>query len=189
MPGPVNPLVPGLHVTNKGLEIADGTSVRATLGQLPDGTYGLLIYNGAIELIDQFGQTVMSNGAFAGAMLDFIRSGIYNNMFVAGISGTLPIGTSRDDAAGHTANCPGWTIWRSSGAASATRVSDTTYPGGAYIELDFAATGTATTNDIALTTDLFPITPSGRLGIRSFESWSVPSGVTLQLDRKSTRLN
>jgi|ERR1035437_39408 hypothetical protein len=179
MPGPVNPLAPGVQVTNNGLEIADGTNVRATLGKLPDGTYGLLIYNGAIELIDQFGQTIMSNGAFTGPMIDYIQSGVYNNMFVAGTPGVLPIGSSRDDAAGHTVNCPGWTVWRSSGAATATMAVSAAYPGGQYVEFDFAAVGTSTTNNVALTTDLFPLVRGMQVTPGTVESVNVPASVTL----------
>src|ERR1035437_3720687 len=57
MPGPVNPLAPGVLVTNMGLEIADGTTVRATLGILKPATtnppvaavYGLRVNGSAIS--------------------------------------------------------------------------------------------------------------------------------------------
>src|ERR1035437_1345271 len=176
MPGPVNPLAPGVQVTNNGLEIADGTNVRATLGKLPDGTYCLLIYNGAIELIDQFGQTIMSNGAFTGPMLDFIQSGIYNNMFVAGTPGVLPIGTSRNDAAGRTSGCPGWTVSRGSGMGTATFTADTTWPGKNYVGCAFSGIGTSTTNNVALTSDLAPVVPGSQLTIQSFWAYNVPAG-------------
>ena len=176
MPGPVNPLAPGVQVTNNGIEVADGTNVRATLGKLPDGTYGLLIYNGAIELVDQFGQTIMSNGAFTGPMIDFIHSGIYNNMFVAGTPGALTIGTSRDDATGHTDRCPGWTAWRSSGTATATVVASTAWPGGQYVQFAFAAVGTSTTNNVALTSDLFPVEAGYGITLQTVEAWNQDTG-------------
>src|ERR1035437_690777 len=179
MPGPVNPLAPGVQVTNNGLEIADGTNVRATLGKLPDGTYGLLIYNGAIELIDQFGQTIMSNGAFTGPMIDYIQSGVYNNMFVAGTPGVLPMGTSRDDATGHTSALPGWTVWRSSGSGTATLTTDLVWPGGNYVEFDFTAVGTSTTNNVALTSDLVPVRPGNSITLETVAATNIPGGVTL----------
>lgn len=108
-----------------------------------------------------------------------LQSDIYNDMLAAATPGLLPIGTSRDDLAGRTANCPGWTVWRSSGTGTATVVADTDYPGGHYVECNFSATGTATTNNVALTTDLIPLTRGMQVSPGTVESVNVPASVTL----------
>jgi hypothetical protein len=171
---------PGVWITDDvGVEIVDGLASRVMLGLLPDGSYGLRVNSGALELFDQYGQTIMSNGAFVGPMIDFIRSGIYNNMFVAGVNGLLPAGTSRDDPAGHTANLPGWTVWQSNAGATATRVGDSTWPGGAYVEFDFAAVGTSSSNNICLTSDLVAVTPAFPLKHDIIRAYNAPAAVTL----------
>jgi hypothetical protein len=165
----------GVWITDDvGLEITDGLASRVMLGLLPDGTYGLRVNSGALELFDQYGQTVMSNGAFVGPMLDFIRSGIYNNMFVAGINGLLPIGSGKNDPAGHTANLPGWTVWKSAGAGTATRIGDTTWPGGAYVQFAFSAVGA--TNNVGLTSDAFPVLPGQLVYDPYLPAWNVAAG-------------
>ena len=67
MPGPVDPTVAGVQITNNGLEIADGTNVRATLGILTPAvsgpppvaaTYGL-------RIISSDGTTVIVDGTSA----------------------------------------------------------------------------------------------------------------------------
>ena len=56
MPGPANVAAPGVQVTNNGIEITDGTNVRATLGLLTPGTsnYGLRVIssNGTTVIVD-----------------------------------------------------------------------------------------------------------------------------------------
>ena len=171
---------PGVWITDDvGVEIVDGLASRVMLGLLPDGSYGLRVNGGALELFDQYGQTVMSNGAFVGPMIDFIRSGIYNNMFVARINGVLPAGASRDDPAGHTANLPGWTVWQNNAGATATRVGDFTWPGAAYVEFDFAAVGTSSSNNICLTSDLVAVTPAFPLKHDIIRAYNAPAAVTL----------
>jgi hypothetical protein len=130
---------------------------------------GITVTNGALTVQDANGKTWISGGAIATGAIDFdqLGSGAYDvissnvpyNSFVSATAGALAVGANRDDAAGHTANCPGWTVWRSTGAATDTIVADTAYPGGKKASIGFAALGTSSTNNIVMTTDLLPVMP------------------------------
>jgi hypothetical protein len=125
------------------------------------------------------GTSELTPDGFSGPFADFAASHIYNSMFADATVGLLPLGTSRDDPAGHTVNLDFWTAWRSTGSATATVVADVTWPGGNYVEFRFAATGDATHNNIALTTDLFPVAPGFQVEPDLIQAWNVPLGTGL----------
>jgi hypothetical protein len=112
---------------------------------------------------------------------DVIASAVPYGSFVGATAGVLTVGTSRDDPTGQTVACPGWTAWRSSGAATLTVVADTAWPGGKYVAYGFAATGSATTNNIAMTTDKFPVTGGSQLAPQLMRAYNTPSGTTLNI--------
>jgi hypothetical protein len=105
---------------------------------------------------------------------DVIDSHIPNNSFAAAVPGPLTLGTNRDDPVGHTDNCPYWTAWTSSGAGTATVVADVAYPGGKYVECKFSAIGSLTSNNVVLTTDLFPLARGMQVSPGSVEGVNVP---------------
>ncbi len=109
----------------------------------------------------------------------YLQSDIYNNMLAAATPGALPMGASRDDLTGRTSALPGWTAWRSSGAGTATVVADSAYPGGHYVESKFSAIGSLTSNNVVLTTDLFPLTRGMQVSPGTIEGVNVPAAVTL----------
>ena len=152
--------------------------VRCLLGRLPNGQYGL-------GMFDTYGQTLLTPEGFGPSWAALIQSGILNNMFQAATPGALPLGASRTDPTGETALLPFWTAWASSGSsygtnsASATVIHDTTWPGTNYVQLAFTATGSATSNNVALTTDMFPILPAFAYQFDVIRSGYVPAGVTL----------
>src|ERR1035437_6160649 len=167
---------PGAYGCLEGVCVVDGIQVRIQIGLQPDGTYG-------IGLFSRTGESELTADGFSGAFADFAASGIYNSMFVDAIPGALPLGTYRDDPAGHTVNLDFWTAWYNTGAATATVVADATWPAGNYVQFQFAAVGTNVTNNIALTTDLFPVTPGTQLGIETVEAGSSGASTTLSLLR------
>jgi hypothetical protein len=83
---------------------------------------------------------------------EYIASGIANSMFATGALGALALGSNRDDAAGHVDLDYMW-CWRPSGSGIITRVADSAWPGGYYLKMAPAATGTPFSNSVAVTTD------------------------------------
>ena len=106
----------GFWPCQEGVAIVDGTMVRCLLGRLPNGQYGL-------GMFDTYGQTLLTPEGFGPSWAALIQSGIPNNMFQAATPGALPLGASRTDPTGETALLPFWTAWASSG--SATVIHDT----------------------------------------------------------------
>jgi hypothetical protein len=137
-------------VSASGIQVSDGTLVRAILGHLPDGSYGVALY-------DAYGGSLLEPQGFGAAWVDFIHSGIYNSQMSESVAGALTLGTSRTDATGETSGLPFWTAWRSSGSGTATVVASTSWPGGNYVQFAFSAVGTITSNNVAITTDLVPV--------------------------------
>jgi hypothetical protein len=100
--------------------------------------------------------------------VDVISSSLPNNSFADATAGAITVGTSRDDAAGHTAALPYWTAWKPSGSGTATVTNDASYPGGKYVECRFSAVGSATGNAVCLTSDPFAV-PSGGFVVPDLE--------------------
>jgi hypothetical protein len=174
MPGPAITSIPAVQVTKSGIDVTDGSLIRATIGLLPDGTYG-------IGLFDAYGGTLLNPNGFGPSWSALVQSGIFNNLFVKAVPGLLAIGTSRDDPAGLTDQLPFWTVWRATGAGTATVVTDATYPGGVRIDMTYSATGSAVAANVAITSALFPI--EGLTGFRPIVAYAnnVPAGVTLEV--------
>jgi hypothetical protein len=76
----------GFFTCQEGACVTDGTLVRALIGLLPDGTYG-------IALEDQYGQTLLTPEGFGPSWAAYIASGMYNNAFQMGISCTYYLGS------------------------------------------------------------------------------------------------
>jgi hypothetical protein len=159
-------------VSASGIQVSDGTLVRAILGLLPDASYGIGLY-------DAYGGTLLEPQGFGSSWAALVQSGILNNMFVQATPGALTLGTSRTDATGETAALPFWTVWKTTGSGTATVVADATWPGGNYVKFAFSAVGTATTNNVAITSDLFPVQALDQWNTNNIHASNVPGGVTL----------
>ncbi len=157
---------------------ADVDITHAAGNVIIDST-GVTITNGALTLQDVNGTAVMTASGFQGPWSDYIGSGIYNNLYAVATAGALSYGTSRDDAAGHTSKLPYWTCWRSTGSASATVETGSQYPGGHMVTCRFAALGTVSTNNVVLTSDLFPILAGNQITPGWLSNYNVVAGSTL----------
>jgi hypothetical protein len=71
----------GFYTCKEGACVVDGVLVRVLIGLLPDGSYG-------IGLFDQYQQTLLDPSGFGPSWSALIHSGIYNNAFQIGASST-----------------------------------------------------------------------------------------------------
>jgi hypothetical protein len=163
----------GVYFNDGSVDATDGSMLRASLGLLPDGTYGLGLY-------DQYAQTLLTPSGFGPSWAALIQSGILNNMFQMATPGALVLGTSRDDPAGISANLPYWTAWQSTpGASAATAFANPAWPGGNYVNFGFSAVGTSSSNNVAMTSALLPVLPGCQYRLDTIQQTNIPAGVTL----------
>lgn len=123
-------------------KIAAGT---ITAAQIAAGTITTdRLATGLITLYDEFGGSAIGPTGFAGALADYISSGIYNARLTQGLtSGAL--------ADGRTSDMPYWTL--STPNSTLSKV-------GAAVEASFTALGSAT-----MTSDKVPVNPSDYLEV------------------------
>ncbi len=94
-------------------------------------TDGITIANGALTLIDEFGETVLTAGGIVGSWLGMIMSSLYNNNFVSGVDGAMTF-----DGAASASEVPYWRFsGRSHSTVTATRIAAASAPGGSVIEI------------------------------------------------------
>jgi hypothetical protein len=155
-----------LYKTTDGLTWIDLGDSSLIVGQIQAAQ----IATGAIEF-EKLGSSAT----------DVIASHIPNNSFALSFAGPLTMGTSAYDPWGHTAVCPYWTAWRYSGAGTATVVVDASWPGGKYVECRFSAVGEGpmlnfVTNDVCLTSDLFPVVAGQNLSASVVAQFTAAAG-------------
>lgn len=109
-------------------EVANETGL--TPGVFIDST-GILIRSGKLTLQDEFGLTSMAASGFTGNWAEFLALGLYNGLFSAGATGSLPTG--------RTASLPYWNVAKDAGTPTLTRTADTAYPGGYRLRATFNA--------------------------------------------------
>jgi len=117
----MNGTIPGSTITPQtitGTEILDGSITTPKLA------------TGAITLVDEWGQSVLTPSGFTGSWSEFISDGLYNSRFSASVAGVL--------ADGRTENLPYWTVSRT-GSPTVTVVDAAGWPGGSYVHCTFSA--------------------------------------------------
>jgi len=113
---------------------------------------------------------------------DVISGYLPNNTFTDATAGALTMAAARGDEAGASAELPYWQPWRDSGSGTATVAADTDWPGGHYVQCAFSGTGSASANNVALTSDQAVIEPGQEYQCQYTRSFNVPAGVTLWLN-------
>jgi hypothetical protein len=117
-------------VINQATNLINGTATVTV------DNAGLHIESGALFIKDEFGYTVLVASGFSGTWSDFLATGLYNGLFLAGTVGTV--------TNGRTSKLPYWTVADTAGTPTLSFLT------GGGVKTTFAAhtTGKKITSDV-----------------------------------------